>query len=124
MLAGMKRAAMFSTIQNPTLVAEIREAFSPHVEAKKIQEKVLDIDDTVIWLIYALPGHEWRLKLIESIARDFANLRQGFLSTFSIEDIDRMLGALLDYEQDDIEEFIHHSQRNKTCGDGKTFVPT
>jgi hypothetical protein len=54
---------------------------------------------------YCRRGQEWRVKLMELIEHSLAD---GSLTGFSEEDLHRLDGTLLGYDQTDIELFIAH----------------
>ncbi|MCB1533042.1 MAG: hypothetical protein KDJ35_09265 [Alphaproteobacteria bacterium] len=110
MLAGKKPLAMFHDLvpTSGTIPEEIipEQAFAPHVTAGTIKRFAADFTntrngDTIRYVLFALPGAEWRAEFLLWLNREFYADRSAWNSAH-----DELTGKLLGYSDADIQDFL------------------
>jgi hypothetical protein len=106
MLSGRKPLSMF-VVDAEGLFPE--QDFDAHVTAGRLKKAVSVEMATappggtveVRTIIYAVPAEEWRMKALRLVLDLYASSGPGWKP-----DLERVIGTLLGYEREDIEEFI------------------
>lgn len=108
MLAEHKPMSHFVAEKNQTLLVGDEE-FKPHVEAKRIKRYSCYVEHAGVELrSYALPGQEWRAKLMNWVC----SITSEDADRISLTPVDRvrLSGFLLGYSDTDVEKFVKHLQ--------------
>lgn len=106
MLSGQKPMAHFVAERNQSsLVGD--EGFQPYVEAKRIKRYSRYVEHVGVELrSYALPGQEWRAKLMNWVC-SMPSEDAGRNSLAPVDRV-RLSGFLLGYSDFDVEEFVRY----------------
>jgi hypothetical protein len=112
MLAGKKYLAAFGDVLpddgskiNEQIIPENK--FAPYVKSgaiKRFERYVRSAKDNrqIFYVCFTLPGHEWRAETILWLREMAHTNRMPIDSAMEI-----MIGRLLDYDEADIQDFIH-----------------
>ena len=106
MLAGEKPATMFSDVIPPSYDLP-EEDFTSHVESGRLVKRDVVITASksglydMRYLLYALPGEEWRIDRLIEIHRDFHQHDKPISRK-----LEKEIGQLLGYCDQDIQTYI------------------
>lgn len=112
MLAGKKHLTLFYDVftdgheNNEIIIPE--KAFKPYVDSGEILRHSRDItaikDGTIItYVCFTLPGHAWRAEAFFWIKEECLSGRRPFDEAYEF-----FVGRLLDYKEEDIQDFINN----------------